>query len=152
MRKKRDLTPEVDLVSIIAIMSVCICFLLTAAAWLELGSMSVKQAVGGAPADGEPEKVPSVWALVQEDGSLELQLQDASRQLLRKVGQLKVASVDGKVDPENLKEQLGVLKSEIPELKMALIKPQAQMIYEDLIAMMDYFKAEGLTELGVAPL
>ena len=151
-KKKKNLTPEVDLVSIISIMSVCICFLLTAAAWLELGSMSVKQAVGGAPAEGEPEKVPSVWALVQDDGSLVLQLQDASREAVRKLGRLTVGTQEGKVDEEALKEQILALKSEIRELKMALIKPQAQMLYEDLIDMMDLFKKEGITELGVAPL
>ena len=56
------------------------------------------------------------------------------------------------MDEEALKEQILALKSEIPELKMALIKPQAQMLYEDLIDMMDLFKKEGITELGVAPL
>lgn len=151
-KKKKDLAPEVDLVCIISIMSVCICFLLTAAAWLELGSMHVKQAVGGAPAEGKQEKIPSVWALAQTDGSLVLQLQDASSQAMKKVGKLTVSAQDGKVDEAVLKEQLAALKAEIPELKMALIKPQAKMLYEDLIDIMDVFKKEGLTELGVAPL
>ena len=52
---KRGLNPEVNLVPFIDLLSVCICFLLISAVWLNVGSLQVKQALGTAaeepPAD-----------------------------------------------------------------------------------------------------
>ena len=43
---KKGLNPEVNLVPFIDLLSVCICFLLVSAVWLQIGSVQVKQALG----------------------------------------------------------------------------------------------------------
>ena len=44
--KRKNLNPEVNLVPFIDLLSVCICFLLVSAVWLQLGSLQIKQSLG----------------------------------------------------------------------------------------------------------
>jgi biopolymer transport protein TolR len=44
--RKKTLNPEVNLVPFIDLLSVCICFLLVSAVWLQIGTVQVKQALG----------------------------------------------------------------------------------------------------------
>ena len=44
---KKHLDFELNLIPCIDLLSVCICFLLLTAVWLQVGSLSVKQAIGG---------------------------------------------------------------------------------------------------------
>ena len=52
---KRGLNPEVNLVPFIDLLSVCICFLLVSAVWLQVGSVQVKQALGTVAPENPPE-------------------------------------------------------------------------------------------------
>jgi len=45
--KKEKPSTEIDLVAFISLLSVCICFLLLTTIWVQIGSMNVKQAIGG---------------------------------------------------------------------------------------------------------
>ena len=150
MRKKRDLNNEVDLVAFISVLSVCICFLLLTAVWIQVGSLNVKQAVGGQAADGP--KTPALWTMIQADGSVVLRLEDAPRKIGRKFRNVRVKSAEGKIDMEELKTKVATIKEKLPDLSMALIQPKKATLYEDIIGVMDMFKEEGLTDLGVAPL
>lgn len=54
MRKhKKHLDFEINLIPCIDLLSVCICFLLLTAVWLNIGSMNVKQAIGQTTAETE---------------------------------------------------------------------------------------------------
>jgi biopolymer transport protein ExbD len=140
---KKHLDFEVNLVPFIDLLSVCICFLLLTAVWLNVGSMNVKQTVGGQPA-AETEKKPLLWVFMSENGDLTLEVKEASKMpaALRKV----------KVKPEQLDQVVNQMKAAEPALRTALIQPKAQTSYETIIELMDQFKKSGLNDLGVVPL
>ncbi len=150
-KRKKNLDFELNLVPFIDLLSVCIIFLLMTAVKFEVGSIDVKQAVGGQP-QSETTKVPAVWAKILEDGQIELQLQDTSAASTKKLGNMKVPVYNGKFDYSQLKLMLSNIKNEIPELKTALVLPSAETKYEDVIDLMDQMKMGGITSLGVSPL
>jgi biopolymer transport protein TolR len=151
MRKHRKhLDFEINLIPCIDLLSVCICFLLLTAVWLHIGSMNVKQAVGG-QSQAETVKKPLVWVFMAEDGQLTFNVQQSSL-IPKALANLKLPGVDGHANVAELSRVLTQLTTQDPGLKTALIQPQAKSSYEDIIALMDEFKKRGLTDLGVAPL
>lgn len=151
MRKhKKHLDFELNLVPFIDLLSVCICFLLLTAVWLNVGSMNVKQAVGGQP-KSETEKKPMVWVFLGTQGSMSFEVQDSAH-IPANLRKLKIAGVDGKLSVADFTKALENIKKLEPNLRTALIQPQAQSVYEDIIQLMDTFKKSGVTDLGVVPL
>lgn len=149
-RNKKNLDTEVDLIAIISLLSGMICSLLLTAVWIQLGSMDVKQAVGGQSA-AETKKRPALWAKFGKDNRLQLQVQDSAK-VPRKFRQIQVADKAGVIDFVALEGHINALKGYEPELEMVLIQPQAGTVYEDLISLMDHFKQWGMSDLGVSPL
>ncbi|MGZ5278449.1 MAG: ExbD/TolR family protein [Pseudobdellovibrionaceae bacterium] len=149
-KKKKHLDFEINLIPCIDLLSVCICFLLLTAVWLNIGSMNVKQAVGGQSA-AETEKKPVMWVFMGAKGQLNLDVQQASAvpAAMRKIA---VAGLDGKNNLAELSRIVEQIKNLEPGLKTALIQPQATSPYEDIIALMDEFKKMSIIDLGVAPL
>jgi biopolymer transport protein ExbD len=151
MRKhKKHLDFEVNLIPCIDLLSVCICFLLLTAVWLHIGSINVKQAVGG-QSQAETVKKPLLWVYMAEDGQLTFNVQQSSL-VPSTLANLKLPGAEGHVNIGELGRVLAQLTTKDPGLKTALIQPQAKSSYEDIINLMDEFKKLGLTDLGVAPL
>lgn len=151
MRKHgKHLDFEINLIPCIDLLSVCICFLLLTAVWLNVGSMNVKQAVGGQSA-AETEKKPTLWVFMGQNGELNLNIRDSAR-VPANLTKLRLAGNQGKSDTEQLNKVLGQILAVEPSLKTALIQPQAVSAYEEIIDLMDSFKTKGLIDLGVVPL
>lgn len=151
MRKhNKHLDFEINLIPCIDLLSVCICFLLLTAVWLHIGSMNVKQAVGG-QSQAETPKKPLLWVYMGKDGQLTFNVQQSSL-IPSALANLKLAGLGGQTNMAEMVKVLTQLTSKDPDLKTALIQPQAQSSYEEIINLMDEFKKVGLTDLGVAPL
>ncbi|HEY8270638.1 MAG TPA: biopolymer transporter ExbD [Pseudobdellovibrionaceae bacterium] len=151
MRKHgKHLDFEINLIPCIDLLSVCICFLLLTAVWLHVGSMNVKQAVGG-QSQAETPKKPLLWVYMGQDGQLSFNVQQSSLVPAALVN-LKLPGIEGHANFSELNRILTQLTTKDPDLKTALIQPQAQSSYEEIIALMDEFKKLGLTDLGIAPL
>jgi len=151
MRKKqKHLDFEINLIPCIDLLSVCICFLLLTAVWLHIGSLNVKQAVGGQAAS-ETAKKPVVWVNMNATGDLTLDVQDTAR-VPGQMRKLKIQGQEGKPNLENLSAAVRNLRTLEPGLSTALIQPTGVSVYEDIIDVMDRFKKEGMADLGVAPL
>lgn len=151
MRKHaKHLDFEINLIPCIDLLSVCICFLLLTAVWLNVGSMNVKQAVGGQSA-AETEKKPTLWVFMGQNGELNLNIRDSAR-VPANLTKLRVAGAEGRSNTEELNKVLGQILAVEPNLKTALIQPQAASAYEEIINLMDSFKTKGLIDLGVVPL
>lgn len=148
-KKEKSLDSEVDLIAFISLLSVMICSLLLTAIWVQIGTMDVKQAVGGQAADGK--KTPSVWAILEPQGNLIFKLQDTPSKL-RKWDDVRVNGEDGKINQEAVAKYVDNLKQTFPEMRTALIKPNGEAAYEQIIALMDLLKDKGLIDLGVSPL
>lgn len=151
MRKHtKHLDFEVNLIPCIDLLSVCICFLLLTAVWLHVGSMNVKQAVGG-QSQAETPKKPLLWVYMGQGGQLTFNVQQSSL-VPAALANLKLPGFEGRANLNELNRVLTQLTAKDPGLKTALIQPQAQSSYEEIIDLMDEFKKRGLTDLGVAPL
>lgn len=148
--RKPHLDFELNLVPFIDLLSVCICFLLITAVWLNVGSMNVKQAVGGQSV-AETEKKPLLWLFMGESGDVTIDVRESSL-LPPALRKLSLVAKDGKVDHENLMKVVAELKEKEPALRTALIQPKAKSNYEDIIDLMDSVKKAGLADLGVVPL
>jgi biopolymer transport protein TolR len=149
-RNKKDLDFELNLIPFIDLLSVCICFLLLTAVWIQIGSMDVKQAVGGQPA-AETAKKPTLWINLTAAGDMVMDVQDSSR-IPANLRKAQLKNVEGKPDLEQLQAWLSSLKTVEPELATALIQPKAETAYELIIDIMDRLKLQGVNDLGVVPL
>lgn len=150
-RKKRTENTEIDLVAFISLLSVCICFLLLTTIWIQIGSMNVKQAIGGQAADTTKPK-PSLWVIYGKGGSIRLQFKDSPRKVVRKFGRMNIAGVEGKPDLEKIGAQLVDIKTQLEGISMALIRPVEKTAFEDIISVMDVFRDKGFEDLGVTPI
>jgi biopolymer transport protein TolR len=148
--RKKHLDFELNLVPFIDLLSVCICFLLITAVWLNIGSLNVKQAVGGQSV-AETEKKPLVWVLLGDRGDLTLDVKSGGK-LPAKMLKMKLVGQAGKVDLNGLATLLADMRTIEPNLRTALIHPKASSVYEDIVGLMDQFKKAGLADLGVVPL
>jgi len=152
MSQKKELDSEVNMISFISLLSVLICALLLSAVWVQLGTMDVKQAVGG-QSQAETKKVPAVWVTMHNKGVLRFQLQDAPRKVSRRMRVKSIKGlVDGKIDLDAVSTYVETLIKAIPSLRTVLIKPRGESDYGDIISLMDNFKEAGLIDLGVSPL
>ncbi|MBY0385641.1 biopolymer transporter ExbD, partial [bacterium] len=68
---KKHLDFEINLIPFIDLLSACICFLLLTAVWVQVGTLDVKQAVGGQPASETPKK-PTLWVSMGPAGELSI--------------------------------------------------------------------------------
>lgn len=148
--RKKHLDFELNLVPFIDLLSVCICFLLITAVWLNIGSLNVKQAVGG-QSQAETEKKPTMWVFISENGDLNLDVKSGGR-LPAALLKTKIANEAGHFNLTGLAQLLAQMKAVEPSLRTALIQPKAQTSYEDIVDLMDQFKKAGLADLGVVPL
>ena len=149
-QNKKSLDFELNLIPFIDLLSVCICFLLITAVWIQIGTMNTKQAVGGQALDNSNEKKPVLNVFMYENGDLVIQAKDTA--LPAKLAQMKLGAQAGRPDFEKLSSVLEEIKNVQPNLQTALIQPKAVTIYEDIMEVMDRFKKKGMINLGVSPL
>ena len=148
--KNKHLDFEINLIPCIDLLSVCICFLLLTAVWMQVGSLNVKQAIGGQSA-AETEKKPQLWVVMGKDGALTLNVKQSSK-VPAKFASMTFKGVDGRLSLSEMNKSIAQLKTLEPSLKTVLIQPQLQSEYDEIITLMDEFKKSGLTDLGVVPL
>lgn len=145
---KKDLNFEVNILPILDILSVLICFLLLTAVWIQMGSIDTKQAMGDNSTAGA-QNPPSIWATLAADGSVEISLRDVK---VRMPLEYKVAAAGRGVDWPSLKSRIQALKTQLPDLRTGVIRPEAKVNYGDVIKMMDQLKQTEITDIGLSPL
>lgn len=153
--RRKNLDAELNLVPFIDLLSMCICFLLMTAVWLEIGSIDVKQYLGtDAPTetssyDVELNFLSSRRAEVRvktPDKSVERQTVDAENPAL-------LAQAVGGV-LEGLARRIGQGETQVvlaKSVSAARLFPNGGVSYGDLVAMMDAFRARGIVNIGVMP-
>jgi biopolymer transport protein ExbD len=88
---------------------------------------------------------------MSDNGDLSLNVKDSVK-VPGKFSSMKIRGVDGKSNMTDLSQAVQQLKTLDPSLKMVLIQPRPSNDYEEIIDVMDQFKKDGLTDLGVVPL
>lgn len=147
--RKKHLEFELYLVPFIDLLSVCICFLLITAVWIQIGSLNVKQAIGGQAASDSTKKA-TLWVRLGAGGQVHLEAKDSK--VPKKLASVSVAGLDGRPNAEQVQSLVSELRAKDESLSTALIQPQVGSVYEDIVNLMDHVKKAGILSLGLTPL
>lgn len=149
-RKHKEMSFEINLLPMIDILSVCICFLLFSTVWIHIGTFNTRQALGtdGAETAKNP---PSLWVTFKDNGVVEATLKDVTN-VPKNLTHMSFSQRNGHVDTDSLEQFAAQLKTQVPTLDMALIMPQATSPYEDVIAVMDSLRKKDVKQIGISPL
>lgn len=152
--QSKDLDFEVNLLPILSVLSICICFLLTTAVWTRLGSIDINQAIGDtAPSSVvESGKIPdSVFLKVKTNGTYVLQWKKGEDSSIKeeKVISFKKQSNDDKSFWKNLKEEIHRYSTKA-NTQSIIVMPETGIRYGDTITLLDQLKSLSL-KIGLAP-
>lgn len=150
-KKKESLDTEVNLISFIALLAVLICSLLLTVSWIQIGSMNVKQALDGSPSENSKQQEAVVWAKFNGRKDIIFSIDNATK-LPRSMRKFVIPNKDGAPDLQPIAKQLQEVMKIESGLRVALIQPAAETFYEEIVQLMDQFKASGMTDLGISPL
>lgn len=141
---KRALVADVNLIPFIDLLSVCICFLLITAVWVQLGILEVKQSQGTSAAveQGGYEIGLSLLA----PNSVQMELRKNGR--VQKRQRIKANSLEElQVSIEKLTQSFRTIAKN--KVSAALLTPNAAVDYGHLVAIMDTLRKSEITNLGV---
>lgn len=145
----KELNFELDLLPVISMMSVCICFLLLTAVWTQIGSVNIEQGLGQESVRKDPAGA-SLW-VTMKSGEIKFSLMDSPETPVS-LRERKFAMNGRGVDWRAVDGFAAELKQHHPELKTALIMADTKVSYGDVIRMMDRLKIREIGEIGIAPL
>ena len=151
-RLKQKINYQLDLTPFISLLSVCICFLLLTVAWFQIGSLSMKQVLGGDTSSGSSEKKPSLWISLKQKNQIYVQLKEVKKHQSRLGYKIIPSGKEGELNYKPLYKHIKIVKKMIPGVDQAFIKPQKQTSYEDVIRIMDQLRRVGIFNLGIEPL
>jgi len=148
--KRKSLDAEINLVPFIDLLSMCICFLLMTAIWVELNSIDVKQSLG---TEG---LAPNVGY------DLEIRFADTNHlQFVTLRGGQTIRSIAIEQNDfeaaimtlgNHVGTFMGVLGAEPEPPKVtARIVPSKDLNYAQLVETLDSLRGNGITEVGVVP-
>jgi len=154
MSKKTNYDYQLDLTPFISLLSVCICFLLVTVAWYQVGSLSMKQVLGGDTSGASDEHQPSLWIHLESEQHMLVKIKKNKKYISKKkiyASHLK-STKDTHFNYKGLKKYVVVIKKQVPNLNQAFILPKSDIRYEELIKVMDYIRQAGIFNLGVSPI
>jgi biopolymer transport protein TolR len=147
--KEKEMNFELDLLPVISMMSVCICFLLLTAVWTQVGSVNIEQGLGQESSRAD-QKQASLWVMMKANGDVDFKMMDAPEGTRNMSKTLFLGSKGSGWSA--LESHAAQIKEALPSLKTALIMPDAKVNYGDVIRMMDRLKILQIGEIGIAPL
>ena len=147
-RNVKNFDYQLDLTPFISLLSVCICFLLLTVAWFQIGSLPVKQVMGGVAGEDTKEE-PSLWIRIQGTNKMELSLKKGQSSLSKNI---TLSATEEGFDFSSLKKNILNFKKQQSNLNKVFIFPQEQAVYEDIIKVMDSARQLGLFNIGLAPI
>lgn len=145
---KKELNFELNILPVLDILSVLICFLLLTAVWMQLGTIDTKQAIGDNSTAGA-KNPPSLWVTLQKDGTVQLSLRDVPQ---AKTLEDNVARTSAGVNWNSLESKIQNLRAQWPDLKTGIVRPEARTSYGDVIRIMDQLKKYQFDGVGLSPL
>lgn len=144
---KRSLDAELNLTSFIDLLSVCVCFLLVSAVWIQVGSVEVKQQAGTEGAVATADQY-ALEVRFQSEEALDIDIKKgAARAALIKVS----ASAPGEL-PQAMHDELQnwMKKSaEAKDVASALVHAKTAVPYGQMVKVLDVLRTLKITNLGV---
>jgi biopolymer transport protein ExbD len=153
----RDLNAEVNLVPFIDLLSMCICFLLMTAVWIQIGSVQIKQSHGTEGALTQKNQYeldlkftgPQALDLnLKQNGKIvkKMHYQGANPEAFLSSLDIGIKGVLGSVMTK------GVDASRASEfIANAMVTPLRGVSYGDLVSVMDILRKNKIVNLGVVP-
>ncbi len=153
--RRKSLDAELNLVPFIDLLSMCICFLLMTAVWLEIGSIDVKQYLGtDAPVQNSSYDVElNFLSPHRAELSVKSPGKSVERQTLEAENPSVLAQRVGET-LEGLAHRIGEGETKVvlaKNISAARLLPNGGVSYGDLVAMMDAFRSRGIVNIGVMP-
>jgi len=144
--RKRGLNFDLNLVPFIDLLSMCICFLLMTAVWLQLSAMKIQQSLGTS-AEAAPQS-PKYSADVEFLSVKSLVLDVKSPNGKSKREKLQAEDVPGLL--KSVLARLSVLQAE-KGVDTLLVTPHVDVSYSQLIDFYDGLKGLGIQNFGLVP-
>lgn len=149
MSREKDLDFDINILPILDILSVLICFLLLTAVWIQIGTLDTRQAIGDNSVVDAKKNPPSLFITINTQGGIELSARDLPN--AKKYEDRIQGSTQG-VNWAALEQKLQALKAKFPDLKTGIVRPEAQASYGDVIRVMDKLKQFQFEGVGLSPL
>lgn len=146
--RRRSLDAEINLVPFIDLLSMCICFLLMTAVWIQLGAVQVKQA-NGTEAAASAAKSLDLDLKLSSAKTLQLTIKRAGQAVFKTaVSGVNEAELLVKFDREiqGLNKKYGT-----GGIAAVMITPEKGVSYGSLVSLMDVLRKNKLVNLGVVP-
>lgn len=149
MSQEKELNFELNILPILDILSVMICFLLLTAVWIQMGTLDTRQAIGDNSVVDAKKNPPSLFITINTQGGIELSARDLPN---KKTYEERIQSSKQGVNWTALEQKLQALKDKFPDLKTGIVRPEAQASYGDVIRIMDKLKQFQFEGVGLSPL
>jgi len=146
-KSKKSFDVELNLVPFIDLLSVCICFLLLTAVWMQFGTFNTSQAMGTQGADTK-KNPPALWVEFENNGSITMMLKKDNKTTQKSI----IPAVGKHANFARIDAVAMKMKSATPDLNIALILPAAHSPYEDVVTVMDRLKKQKFLDIGISPL
>ena len=141
---KRTLVTDVNLVPFIDLLSVCICFLLITAVWVQLGVLEVKQTQGTSASVGKDGF--EIGLVLLNNQTVRMELKKNGRVIRKqKVQGETLDSLQSSI--QEVTKKYRTLSKE--QVTSAILTPHKSVNYGHLVALMDILRRNDVTNLGV---
>ncbi len=146
--ESKELNFELNLLPVISVLAVCICFLLLSNSALPFGTLNVDQAVG---VEGALEKdsPPAIWVSIGADSEMVVRIKNLSKGLT--TFEQVIPSVNAKINWSELENTLKSVLNHSPDLKQAMVVPSGKSSYSDVVKVIDQFRKHAIADVGIAP-
>lgn len=148
---KKGLNFELNLVSFIDILSVCICFLLVTTVFMSLGSLHASQAIGDSKTQQDQKNQGSVSVSMGSSGEVQFQF-DHVKSFTGRRQTITVRGQRGQIDFSTVNRWIDSFSKHTDEIKTVMIMPNPSSHYDDIIQLMARFKKNSIGQIGIAPL
>ncbi len=145
--RRKDLNADLNLVPFIDILSMCICFLLMTAVWVEIGNLEIKQSHG---TDGQAS------AINQAELSLVFQSENSIKLQLKQSGKIRQTVLVQGQNEQDFKDQLnGAIANSTKGLREAIaaafVTTHPNVSYGRLVSAVDALRRNKVANVGILP-
>ncbi len=148
--RRRSLDGEINLVPFIDLLSMCICFLLMTAIWIEVGSIQLNQLFGTEGMDNSHPVEVEVRLLGSQDYQVSLEQQGKVISAMQIKGD---AQIDAKSRISQFMAQVQslMLQNDAQVQVSARVIPNAAVPYGEMVSILDILRGYGVSALAVVP-
>jgi len=149
--RKKGMNFDLNLIPFIDVLSVCICFLLVTAVFINLGSLHVSQAIGSEKQQTTEKAKGTITVSMGGTGDIRIEVKDVPG-LSQSQSTVTISGDNGKVNFKRTEQWIQNFASANNDVKTVLLMPNPYSKYDDLIQLMAQFKKSSMDQIGIAPL